>query len=62
MPAEKAEEFLLYYIQLRYRLLCGGISKITHHLVMKANELGFSRATAFNLIRIGKEIGMVEEC
>lgn len=60
IPAEKAEELILHYLKLRYQLIVGEVSKIEIHLQQKANELGFSRASAWKFVRFARDIGMVE--
>lgn len=58
--AEKAEELILYYMELHYLVLHGLINKIYLPLSIKARELGMNPRTAWKLIKFGRRVGMID--
>lgn len=56
----RAEEFLLYYIKVKYRWEEFGDIKMEPLLQAKARELNIGRGTTYNLRRFGRLIGMYE--
>lgn len=47
----KEQEFVAYYLTLLLHLHEGRISKISNLILKKATELGFSRATAWRIVK-----------
>lgn len=60
ITVEKAEEIILYYICLRYQVIHGEMSKVSFNLHAKASALGISLRSAWNIIRYGRRIGMIQ--
>lgn len=62
VPLEKVEAIIYEYIRLKYLVLNCYINKMHFGLENKAKELRIGTATAWRIVKWGKEIGMIDNC